>query len=183
MRKFASPSYVEATLRASPSSGQALSAPPSQAICLQLKGTVIHITALLTVTVSGLRLHPEVPLVVLLDLMHLGISFSLLIFGRALSSFILGRACSRDDGGIDLINSASCSISLSRRYLVEHRLDPWPIAACLKGLWLTDSRDGQGDGQGADGAGGPAPSAPAASQSLAALIAGISTAFTPEKRF
>jgi hypothetical protein len=144
MRKSASPSYVEATLRTSPSSGQALSAPPPQAICLQLRGSVIQITALLTVTVSGLRLHPEVPLVVLLGLMHLGISFSLLI---------LGRACSRDDGGIDLINSASCSTSHSRRYLVEKRLDPWPITACLKGLWLTDPRDGQGDGQGADGVG------------------------------
>jgi hypothetical protein len=83
--------------------------------------------------------------------MHLGISFSLLI---------LGRACSRDDGDIDLINSASRAISRSRRYLVENRLEPWPITACLKGLWLTDPRDGQGDGQGADGAGGPAPSAP-----------------------
>ena len=174
MRKSASPSYVEATLRTSPSSGQALSTPPSQGPCPPLRGSVIQITALLTVTVSGLRLHPEVPLVVLLGLMHLGISFSLLI---------LGRACSRDDGGIDLINSASCSTSHPRRYLVEHRLEPWPITACLKGLWLTDPRDGQGDGQGADGAGGPAPSAPAASQSLAALIAGISTASTPEERF
>ena len=151
MRKSASPSYVEATLRTSPSSGQALSTPPSQGPCPPLRGSVIQITALLTVTVSGLRLHPEVPLVVLLGLMHLGISFSLLI---------LGRACSRDDGGIDLINSASCSTSHPRRYLVEHRLEPWPITACLKGLWLTDPRDGQGDGQGADGAGGPAPSAP-----------------------
>lgn len=98
-----------------------------------------------------MRLHPEVPLVVLQGLMHFGISLSLLI---------LGRACSRDDGGIDLINSAFRSTSQSRRYLVENRLDPWPITACLKGLWLADHRDGQGDGQGVDGAGGPALSAP-----------------------
>ena len=144
----------DATLRIHPSSGQATISSllrHLKAICLQLRGSVIQITALLTVTVSGLRLHPEVPLVVLLGLMHLGISFSLLI---------LGRACSRDDGGIDLSNSTSCSTSHPRRYLVEHRLEPWPITACLKGLWLTDPRDGQGDGQGADGAGGPAPSAP-----------------------
>ena len=106
----------------------------------------------------GPAAHPEVPLVLLLGLMHLGIYVSL---------FILGRACSRDDGGIDLINSASRSTSHSRRYLVENRLDPWPITACLKGLWLTD----------------PPRPPPATSQSLAALIAGISTAFTPEERF
>ena len=129
MHKSASPSYVEATLRTSPSSGQALSAPPSQGLCLPLRGSVIQITALLTVTIAGLRLHPEEPLVVLIGLMLLGIYFPLLT---------IGRACSRDDGGIDLINSASCSISHSRRYLVEDRLDPWPITACLQGLWLTD---------------------------------------------